>query len=69
MTSTRSAKSLTNYYKMFFEFNWATLPDGTLGVTVDIPIKVNPRRDVWHYLGIVLANVEGDGSKVDETVK
>lgn len=69
MTSTRAAKSLTNYYNLVSEFDWNSRCVDARGIVIEIPINIRPRRDVWHYLGIVLAEVKGSGLKDDLTVK
>lgn len=69
MTTAGSAKRLRNCYKIITEFTCPALKDGYEALTVEIPINIRPLDDVWHYLGIVVTEVEGDGTKQDRAVR
>lgn len=69
MASAGSAKRLQNYYDMVSEFTCPALTEECEGITVEIPINIRPLNDAWHYLGIVIAQVEGDGMDQDRAVR
>lgn len=68
MATAGSAKRLLNYYDMISEFTCPVNEDFE-GITVEIPINIRPLHDVWHYLGIVVAEIKGDGVEQERAVK
>lgn len=69
MASAGSAKRLLNYYDMVSKITCSSVTDEYEGITVEIPINIRPLSDAWHYLGIIVTEVKGDGMEQDHAVR
>lgn len=54
MTSERKATTLVNLYTQVGAFDWITRSKDALGVTIMFILGPRPRRDIWHYIGVIL---------------
>lgn len=54
MTSERKAQGLVNLYTRVGVFDWSTRSKDALGITITFILGPRPRRDIWHYIGVVL---------------
>lgn len=68
MASAGAAGRLLNYYNQIVEFG-CPINKTHEGITVEIPLNLTPLMDAWHYLGIVVAEVKGDGLELDRAVR
>lgn len=61
MTTERKAKCLVNYYTSVGAFSWSTRSKDAQGITITFILNLPPRRDIWHYIGVVMSERVKEG--------